>query len=388
MKQELVNLLLQMLKSYGYQTTDGVFCDILCRRDGYELYVMCDTEGDISLLDRFTRDVEGCRGLYVTMRKIRGGDDSVKETYARETGVMIWDRSELIRNVGKYFVDNVDKEALSAMIGEFVVDSIDDEKKNFDLTFFLTSGTPSGNGRPRADPLSAPGSVSRPAAAPAAPASAAPAPAAPDVFQKPSGFEKEPVRSAPDDGQKLIIATPSSKINTPPEKAMAIAKSVLGGAEKAVLKFVPYWKYSYYVSVDRVFGGERVVISESGEGLVNAINGADDTIELGEITTQTAIPDIEYEQKTAKVSKEDIRDGIIQKLIREHARDIRSSTTDAQVLISQNRVFRPSPSDIDIHIQQVYAAVWEVKGRKKSVEINAYNGKLLENPADDGVEFV
>ena len=381
MKQELVNLLLQMLKSYGYQTTDGVFCDILCRRDGYELYVMCDTDGDIALLDRFTRDVEGCRGLYVTMRKIRGGDDSVKETYARETGVMIWDRSELIRNVGKYFVDNVDKEALSAMIGEFVVDSIDDEKKNFDLTFFLTSGTPSGAVRPRNDPLSASVPLSRPSAVPS------PA-AAPDVCPRPSGIEKESTRTASDDGQKLIIATPSSKINTPPENAMAIAKSVLGGAEKAVLKFVPYWKYSYYVSVDRVFGGERVVISESGEGLVNAINGADDNIELGEITTQTAIPDIEYEQKTAKVSKEDIRDGIIQKLIREYARDIRSSTTDAQVLISQNRVFRPSPSDIDLHIQQVYAAVWEVKGRKKSVEINAYNGKLLENPADDGVEFV
>ncbi|MBQ3620324.1 MAG: hypothetical protein II940_01455, partial [Methanosarcinaceae archaeon] len=63
----LVNLLLEMLRSYGYQTAPCDFCDIVCRRGDYELFVMCSPERDLSLLDRFADDVHGRNGLFVTM---------------------------------------------------------------------------------------------------------------------------------------------------------------------------------------------------------------------------------------------------------------------------------------------------------------------------------
>jgi hypothetical protein len=36
----------------------------------------------------------------------------------------------------------------------------------------------------------------------------------------------------------------------------------------------------------------------------------------------------------------------------------------------------------------VYIPVWEVRGKRNSLEINAYNAKVLEEPMDEDAEFV
>lgn len=188
--------------------------------------------------------------------------------------------------------------------------------------------------------------------------------------------------------KKLIIATPSAKINVPLEKAEMTGKAMMGEIRETVLKFIPYWKYTYSIQVDRKFENERIEISESGAGYINAINGDEDGMEFGEVQNQTEIPDIRYEQRQPKVTKEEVKEKLIEKIIKKHAREIKSNIVNAQVVMSQNKTFRPSESDITVKFQQVYAPIWEIKGKRKSVEINAYTGRPLETPADDGVEFI
>ncbi len=39
-------------------------------------------------------------------------------------------------------------------------------------------------------------------------------------------------------------------------------------------------------------------------------------------------------------------------------------------------------------MELVYVPVWEVKGKRNSLEINAYNASVLEEPIDEDAEFL
>jgi hypothetical protein len=39
-------------------------------------------------------------------------------------------------------------------------------------------------------------------------------------------------------------------------------------------------------------------------------------------------------------------------------------------------------------MELVHIPIWEVRGKRNSVEINAYNAKVLEQPMDEDAEFL
>jgi len=172
------------------------------------------------------------------------------------------------------------------------------------------------------------------------------------------------------------------------ERAEAAGKAAFGDVSDISLKFVPYWKYTYTLQVDRKIDNNHIKMSSAGEGLLNAVNGIEDDIELGDIGTQTEIPDIAYIMKQPKMTKEEAQKRIMEKLRRAHTQEVKSNDTDSQSIIYQNKVFRPQERDFNLKITQVFASVWEVQGKKAFLEINAYNGRQLSNPADDGAEFL
>lgn len=135
MKQELINILLNMFHSYGYETQPGDFCDIHGCRGDYDLYVMCDTSGDLDILEHFTQNAAGKNSLYITTKRIKGGPKSL-EQYARETGVVIWDRDMLAENIGTYFIDRLKREDAIYLLGNFVLESIENKKKTVNTPFF------------------------------------------------------------------------------------------------------------------------------------------------------------------------------------------------------------------------------------------------------------
>ena len=401
MKQELVRLLLEMFKSYGYETGEGTFCDIVGKRQDYEIWVKCDTDGNLKALERFTQQANGKNSLYITTKKIKGGEETVKK-YAEDTGVMIWDRDALTRYVGAFMVENLSRETLESVVGNYCLDSLLDQKKNFDpVSAFANSKNPSSGVLPEFYP----GGEAKPAEEKydfgnifeeTEPVAAI----ASSSFEKESEYIEAP-RPLPQSydipqpeagqfhaGKQETLGIRASKINVSIERAAAAGKSSFGEVKDIMLKFVPYWKYTYTLKVDRKIGNDQVKMSAAGEGLFNAVNGNEDTIELGEIGTQTEIPDTEYVMKQPKMTKEEAQKKIVEKLKREHTQEVKSNDTDAQSIIYQNKIFRPQERDFEIKLTQVFASIWEVQGKKESLEINAYNGQPLSNPADDGAEFV
>ncbi|MDV0446429.1 hypothetical protein MsAg5_02620 [Methanosarcinaceae archaeon Ag5] len=407
MKQELVQLLTEMFKSYGYKTDEGAFCDIIGKRQDYEIWVKCDLDGNLDTLERFTQQSNGKNSLYITTKRIKGGDETVKR-YAEDTGVMIWDRDELAKNVGAFMLANLSRETLEMVVGSYCLESVIDQKKNFDpVSAFANSKNPNAPEKPEffehndavfeppAEESGLPSFMTPAAAEEMAFNNYSPEPKSeyivaeskkPEMRQAPK--PETPISDKFKTERKEIIAVRASKLNMPIEKAVAVGKSSFGEVKDVVLKFVPYWKYDYTISVDRRMGSEQIKMSASGDGIYNAITGMEDEIELGEITEQTEIPDIEYVLKQPKVTKEEIKAKILEKLIKEHTQQVKSNNTDAQSIIYQNKTFKPLEKDFDIKINQVFASVWEVKGKKDCIEINAYNSQQLTNPADDGAEFV
>ncbi|MDL2261624.1 hypothetical protein LJC08_05285 [Methanimicrococcus sp. OttesenSCG-928-J09] len=424
MKQELLRLLLEMFKSYGYETSEGTFCDIVGKRQDYEIWVKCDIEGNINTLERFTQQANGKNSLYITTKKIKGGEDTVRK-YAEDTGVMIWDRDAFARQVGIFMVENLSRETLESVVGNYCLESLLDQKKNFDpVSAFANSKNPANGVLPEfyheeKDPItSMPSGTAAPAGnfdfssifdssemseedvtaaifggtgqadsrgreqSRGSEYIEAPRPL-PQSYDIP---EKEPERFHADKKETLGIR--ASTINMPIERAAAAGKSSFGEVKDVILKFVPYWKYTYTLKVDRKVGSDHVKMAASGEGLYNAVNGIEDDIELGDIGTQTEIPDIEYVMKQPKMTKEEAQKAILEKLKRQHTQEVKSNDMDAQSIIYQNKVFRPQEKDFEIKVSQVFASIWEVQGKKAALEINAYNGQPLTNPADDGAEFV
>ena len=417
MKQEVIRLLAEMFKSYGYETGEGTFCDIVGKRQDYEIWVKCDIEGNLNTLERFTQQANGKNSLYVTTKKIKGGEETVRR-YANDTGVIIWDRDTLARNVGAFMVENLSRETLESVVGNYCLESLLDQKKNFDpVSVFANSKNPVSGVLPEFyQPVDMESMRNRPInrnqtqssdltdlfdtydEKEYSPFSGASADRKPEQRQSeyieaptplPQSHDiPEPIPGKFHAGRKETLGIHSSKINMPIERAEAAGKASFGEVRDISLKFVPYWQYSYTLQVDRKIGNDQVKMSASGEGLVNAVNGLEDNIELGDVGTQTEIPDIEYVMKQPQVTKEEAQKAILERLKKTHTKEIKSNDMDAQSIIYQNKVFRPQEKDFSIKITQVFASIWEVQGKKACLEINAYNGQQLSNPADDGAEFV
>jgi len=419
MKQELIRLLTEMFKSYGYETFEGTFCDIVGKRQDYEIWVKFDIDGNLNALERFTQQANGKNSLYITTKKIKGGEETVRR-YANDTGVIIWDRDTLARNVGVFMVENLSRETLESVVGNYCLESLLDQKKNFDpVSIFANSKNPSVGTLPEFyQPVDMESIRNRQADRNPADANefkdlfdAVDEKEISDILfagvsadrkaeQKPSEYIEaptplpqshdipEPVPGKFHAGRKETLGIHASKINMPIERAEAAGKAAFGDVRDISLKFVPYWQYSYTLQVDRKIGNDQVKMSASGDGLINAVNGLEDSIDLGDVGTQTEIPDIEYVMKQPQITKEEAQKTILEKLKKAHTKEIKSNDMDAQSIIYQNKVFRPQDKDFGIKITQVFASIWEVQGKKASLELNAYNGQQLSNPADDGAEFV
>ena len=82
--------------------------------------------------------------------------------------------------------------------------------------------------------------------------------------------EPEPERFRVDKKETLGIR--ASTINMPIERAAAAGKSTFGEVKDVILKFIPYWKYTYTLKVDRKVGNDYIKMAASGDGLYNAVN--------------------------------------------------------------------------------------------------------------------
>ena len=95
-----------------------------------------------------------------------------------------------------------------------------------------------------------------------------------------------------------------------------------------------------------------------------------------------------YEVKRASVNKQQAEKLLLEEIIEENTREMSFNNTEGQAIVYEQRSVKPKAEDIDLEMELIYIPVWEVKGKRNSLEINAYNAEVLEEPVDEDAEFV
>jgi uncharacterized membrane protein YkoI len=146
--------------------------------------------------------------------------------------------------------------------------------------------------------------------------------------------------------------------------------------------------YDYSLNVEHRYRSKIIDISGDGSGYVNALNGNQEKMNLQNVQKTVTVPNVEYDVKMPVTTEDETTKKLLDDIIEEYTRDLRFDDTKGDAIISEHKRFKPAASDINLSVELVYVPVWEVKGQRNSVEINASSGEVLRNPVDDDVEFV
>lgn len=152
-----------------------------------------------------------------------------------------------------------------------------------------------------------------------------------------------------------------------------------------VLRMIPYWRYRYVSVGEASYKGKSVCFDEEGQGWINAVNGTPGDFDENTIPEPKEIPqdaDVVPIMKTKDVVREEILATLIKKLTRR----VRIKTTSGDAIFAEERDFKPNEDNIELKFEKVYVPVWQVRGKKDIVEVNAYTGFELTVPSDEGCE--
>lgn len=151
-----------------------------------------------------------------------------------------------------------------------------------------------------------------------------------------------------------------------------------------VLRMIPYWYYHYKSGGEATYKGKSVSFDDEGSGWINAIN--DLPGQFGDVVPQEAELPQDAEVMPPVTSLDQAKERIRCDLIKKLTRRVRIKTTAGDAIFAEEKDFRPSDDNIDLVFKKVYVPVWQVRGKKDIVEVNAYSGEELTLPSDEGCE--
>ncbi|MFY1113391.1 MAG: hypothetical protein AB3K77_17185 [Methanosarcinaceae archaeon] len=387
MKQDLLEILVDIFKSSGYSVTISNPCDILVEKNGHKAFVRCTLQPDYREIKAFSDEIDNSTGIYVITQKTTGELND----YAAELGVYVWDRDELALQIGRAVLANMERKETVPLQDSETPEKVEEEvPAHFnevpgDLT--MDSGeaenespilrTDFSNGLVPLQEMQAeeektyfvPGS-------------------APKTPEERNPSKKHEHIEVPKVDSYDILNIKSVEPGISKEQAIIIAKPYLSNPKDAILKFVPFWKYSYNVESEKRFRSKVLSITGEGKGFLNALNKTKEDIELEGLESPTRIPAVVYEVKRTNVNKQQAEKLLLDEIIEENTREMRFNNTEGQAIVYEQRSVKPKHEDIELELELVYIPVWEVKGKRNSLEINAYNAEVLEAPVDEDAEFV
>lgn len=380
MKQDLLELLIDIFKSSGYNVIISSQYDIFVEKNGHKAYVMCALSPDYEEIKSFSEKIKGCTGIYVITQKTSGELDD----YAAELGIYIWDRDELALQIGRAVLANMERKSRDYQIeSEFSSKAYQEQE-----TSVPESAKPEWKEESfEQEPCSAGGlvplqEVSRETER----VSFGSRNLSPVEERKPLKRLENSEASIVEQYEMLNIQSVEPKISK--DQAIIIAKPYLSSPKDAILKFVPFWKYSYSVEAEKRFRSKVMSITGEGKGLLNALNKSKENMDIEGLGIPTRIPAVQYEVKRPNVDKKQAEKVLLDVIIQENTREMRFNNLEGQAVIYEHKSISPRVDDIELDMDLVYIPVWEVKGKRNSLEINAYNASVLEEPIDEDAEFL
>ncbi|MGB9929452.1 MAG: hypothetical protein ACPK85_13815 [Methanosarcina sp.] len=398
MQQDLLDILVDIFKSSGYKVIISSQCEILVEKNGHQAYVKCALRPNYEEIKTFSEKVGKCTGIYVIIQKI----PNEVINYAADLGIYIWDRDELALQIGKAVLTNIERKTISPLFEPetLLTSEIPFSSSQTAMKFAGEKDFRSSQEFPKTqscepvyesyEPLQERRLERKGMQPQVLPTHKENKPfGLRPLLQTSEGDSENPEQTDDlkiDDYEILNIHSVEPRITK--DQAISIAKPHLSSPKDVVLKFVPFWKYKYNVDAEKRFRSKVLSIEGEGKGLLNALNKSREKIEIEGLGTPTKIPAVPYEIKRQNVDKRQAEKILLDLIIEENTRELRFNNMEGQAIIYEQRSIRPKPEEVKLDMELVYIPVWEIKGKRNSIEINAYNAKVLEEPIDEDAEFV
>ncbi|WP_048143613.1 hypothetical protein [Methanosarcina horonobensis] len=380
MKQDLLELLVDIFKSSGYNVIISSQYDILVEKNGHKAYVMCALRPDYEEIRSFSEKIKGCTGIYVMTQKTSGELND----YAAELGIYIWDRDELALQIGRAVLANMERKLRDCQTEseispnehkEQAASAPESAEENWEEEDFEQESCSAGELVPLQEMSRETERISFESRI-----------MSPVEERKPLKRLEKNEDSRAEQYEMLNIQSVEPRISK--DQAIIIAKPYLSSPKDAVLKFVPFWKYSYSVEAEKRFRSKVMSITGEGKGFLNALNKSREKMDIEGLGIPTKIPAVQYELKRPNVDKKQAEKVLLDLIIQENTREMRFNNLEGQAIIYEQKSISPKADEIELDMELVYVPVWEVKGKRNSLEINAYNASVLEEPIDEDAEFL
>lgn len=374
-KNILFEIVANILKSQEYDVTAGseyTGVDLVARRGGQETFIRYGlTEDDLRHFADAAQGAHNVRGVYEAPgHRTHVAHDTLfisdrvtewMEFFADQYKIRIWDRAEVESRIGR------------AVLAEA-------EGTHHDFLEVRERA------HQRAAPALSPTPVPTPTIAPTLTPTLAPTPM-PTLTPMPMsplpGIGAVP---AIEDSREVLTIR-CAPIRVDEKQAIVTAKGFVSGITDNILEFVPFWNYKCVVDGHYQYKAKSVAISSEGSGAINALNSRKRE-RISEVQDQISIAKQNYEIKSAIVTKDEVERMLMDDAIESNRKTVSFTSKSGDTIITENRTIKPGAGDIEISTELVYLPVWEVRGRRHSVMIDAYDGSVMTEPVDDDIEFL
>jgi hypothetical protein len=377
MSNNLLDVITEIFNTYNYSiSAKKKEFDLFAEKPNNSVAIRVldsPTADDIKAIADAIRSDGGAKGLIVSMAF---SAEDVRKA-AKQKDVMIWDRPELERQIGKAVLMRLD-------VGSdpFAAEPAPAAgKKDVEaLTQELYGGAPEAE-KPAE------------AAAPKAALKAAPPKAAskPEPVQQQIIEAEEPAKAPaaaePEEPVKLPIRALPAKFKS--TDALKIAGNIARAEDVEVsLTFIPYWKYDYSLDVISKYKEVSVPLTGKGSKMINAINKNVDNVPPMKPVDGVDVPEVPYNIEQAMLTEEEARAMAMKAIVQEHSKEVRFKGTQGEAAYVEHKRFAPKNSDIEMTMEMIYVPFWAVRSHKGYMEINACDGKPTQMPMDNGAEIL
>jgi hypothetical protein len=342
MSNNLLNVIKEVFSTYNYSVgSSQQGFDLLAEKPGNRVGIKLVDDASAEDLKTFLDGLEGndLKVLFITMA---GFAEEVKKLGSQRE-LMLWDRSELERQIGKAVLSGCDTAAphkadISSLTSELYSHSAVKDVK------------------------------------------------AAEIIEE--GPAKKKARK-PAEAEGVSIPLHAIPIKLKDVDAVRIAGAI-GRAEdvEVSLKFIPFWKYDYSLDVQSKYRDLTIPLNSKGSRTINAINKHVDPTPAVAPVESVELPDVQYDVQESAVTQEEANAMAIKNIIEENTKTVRFKGTQGEAAIVEHKKFQPRPQDIELSIELLYIPFWVVRSHKGYMEINAFDGKPTRMPIDDGAEIL
>jgi hypothetical protein len=333
-KQAVINIVKNIFIYRGYSIGSSEICDLLVEKGSEHFLIKFEKDPNSNNIRHFSNIAKGYgKGIVIS----DSFDENI-QMFALDDGLTLWDRGELETQIGR------------AVLGGAI--------EKYDENHEIKERT---------------------------------------VFSSKEPFEvKEPVakdaavkESLPKEYEKTIkVMLRSVPINIGKQDALSIAGAKIGMPRSQALKFIPVWYYGYSFNVQKKYKSRMVDLSGAGEGFIHAITGEILFNKYRDIQENTLMPTQNYEIQQPLVQKKDALTKTMSYIIREHTKEVRLNEMIGDTIIFENRMFAPDPAEIELKMDILYIPVWELKGKREIIDINGYDGHIMEIKLYNDAEII